>query len=297
MPTSDIDLRIEVNPFGHELDIYWNNEVLTATEKVYLFRRSGTNVTDQEITDYFTNINNLTNYNYNGLMVFDSLLDSNTALGDFEVRNGTVYYYKAAVRDSVSGLFSFAGAVNGTPNSLLKVNVKDGKEIVKTAIEKMLENIVDRDGRKVTLHKNIKVVKHFSIEPISDNYIMVERINGSNFMQFWSQKYNENANSIFQGDTDVDVIRATFITTESTDRRDKVADIFRGNKSFLRAMIRKLGAQDSTITIEGDYYNPQIHGVNAQGFMVIFNLLIENISMHPKTEINALTASLIITDD
>lgn len=297
MPTSDIDLRIEVNPFGHELDIYWNNEVLTATEKVYLFRRSGTNVTDQEITDYFTNINNLTNYNYNGLMVFDSLLDSNTALGDFEVRNGITYYYKAAVRDSVSGLFSFAGAVNGTPNSLLKVNVKDGKEIVKTAIEKMLENIVDRDGRKVTLHKNIKVVKHFSIEPISDNYIMVERINGSNFMQFWSQKYNENANSIFQGDTDVDVIRATFITTESTDRRDKVADIFRGNKSFLRAMIRKLGAQDSTITIEGDYYNPQIHGVNAQGFMVIFNLLIENISMHPKTEINALTASLIITDD
>lgn len=297
-PTTDIDLSIRASAFGHELDIIWNNRLLQPDEKIYIFKRSNTDVTNAEIDSYFDNIDDLSAYNYNGLFVFDDLSPVNNAIGDYEVQNGITYYYKAVVRNEQSGDYALAGSVNGVPQKLLKVNVRDGKNIVAKAIEKMFENVIDRNGNPVNLRRDIKIVKNFTIEPISENYIMVERINGSNYLQFLGQQYTQTATQTGFGDTDTDVIRATFITTETSDRRDKVADIFRSNKFYLIQLIKKLGARNVQITIEGDYYNPQIHGVNAQGFMVVFSLLIDNIAMHPKEVVTQLVAeTVIVTED
>ena len=41
-------------------------------------------------------------------------------------------------------------------------------------------------------------------------------------------------------------------------------------------MIKMLGVKEVTVNIEGDYYNPEIHGMNAVGVTVIFSMLIEN---------------------
>ncbi len=294
-PTDTIELSIHASSFGHELDISWNNELLQPGEKVFIFKRSQTNVTDEEIAAYFANIDDLSNFNYNGLFVFDkNITPTTSAIGDYEVANEVTYYYRAAVR--LSGQYSLAGSVSATPRNLVKVNVLDGKQLVVKAIEKMFENIVNRDGQSVNMRQDIKIVKHFTIEPISENYIMVERINGSNYMQFLGQQYASTFNQTIYGDTDTDVIRATFITTDSSDRRDKVANIFRSNKFFLLHMLKKLGAREPRIMIEGDYYNPQIHGVSAQGFMVVFTLLLDNLAMHPKDVVTQITATELIVD-
>ena len=66
---------IESNAMGAELDLSWTLPgVLPTNYKVYVFQRSRTDV-DQanDIDRYFTNINDLSNYDYKGCFVFDKI--------------------------------------------------------------------------------------------------------------------------------------------------------------------------------------------------------------------------------
>jgi hypothetical protein len=105
---------------------------------------------------------------------------------------------------------------------------------------------------------------------------MIERINGSSEARFWGNILHKVQQSYIIGDIDTDVIRATFLTEAGGERRDTISNIFRAKKQFLYHMIKTLGAFDVSITIEGDYYNPQLHGVNALGVTVVFAMMIEN---------------------
>ena len=269
---------VTASAFGDELTINWQLPITRpAVYKVYIFKRSRTDVTQLEIDSYFTHITNLTGYNYNGLFVYDNINNEVNALGDYSVLNDTKYYYKAVLRNETTGEYSTTKNANATPHPELKLSVIDGKDIVKTAIEKMLDNIYDRNGNRVQLGKDIQIVKSFAIEPVTENYFMIERINGSNYIQYWGNSYGYSGQNQFaMGSYDHDVIRATFITMDSPDRRDTVTKILRGMKFFLIRLVKALGAKDCSITIEGDYYNPQIDGLNAVGITLIFNLVVES---------------------
>ncbi len=116
--------------------------------KVYLFRRAGSDVSELEITAYFTNIENLTNYDYNKLFVFDRIAPQVEILGDQRVYNDKVYYYKAVLRDEDSGEYSTTISCNGTAHPNIKVNIVDGKDVVATAITKMFDSVYDVNGNK-----------------------------------------------------------------------------------------------------------------------------------------------------
>ncbi len=265
-------LLVEPSNFGGEIIISWEYpEVLPTNYKVFLFKRSNQDVTQAEIDGYFTD----SNFVYNGLFVKDDIKSYYIKLADLTVLNDTVYYYKLVIRDEDTKEYSSAVSGHATPQPKFKVNIKDGKKIVATALEKMLDNIYSAQGKKVSLAKDVKIVKHFAIEPISDNYFMVERINGSTQFQFVGNILQMYQSSLVSGDMDLDVIRVTFMTAEP-ERRDTVANILRGMKPFLIKVCRKLGAKDCRITIEGDYYNPQVHGFNFTGFNIVLSLLIEN---------------------
>jgi len=281
------DLSISANTFGGQLSIMFElPDSLPTNWKFYMFRRSGTDVTQAEIDDYFTNIDNLASFNYNGLFVFDNFdpndLDATgtNVYPDYKVLSKKTYFYKAVVRDETSKEYSTTVNANGVPIQTIKVNIKDGKELVAEAIKKMFDNILNADGKKVKLSRDIKVVKNFAIEPIGDNYVMIERVNGSVNQRYWGQQYSTYQGGIIKGEVDNDVIRATFMTSDGNDRRDLVTNIFRAQKQFLMQYIKKLAdyqVQDVSISIEGDYMNPQIHGVNHIGVNIVFALIIQNI--------------------
>lgn len=292
------NFSIVASKFGGELIISWKlPSILPASYKVFVFKRSGQDVTQQEIDNYFANIDDLSNFNYNGLMVYDSLDKDVTIFGDYVVKNGITYYYKAVVRDQTTEELSAVVSGNATPEPELKLKVKDGKKIVKTAIEKMLDNIYSSDGRKVQLGKDISISTHFSMDVIDNNYIMIERVNGATAYQFYGNELQRFQGGIIKGDIDTDVIRATFITQETPDRRDTVANIFRANKQTLIKFCKALGATDCKITIEGDYYNPQIHGVNATGFNIVFSLLITNKAIIPDEVLTTIFEELRVVNE
>lgn len=286
MITPLASLEATAHQLGSELIIYWElPAVLPTNYKVYLFQRSQTDVTQEEIDDYFDNINDLSAFNYNGLFVFDHLKATN-GLGIYEVINGLVYYYKAVIRDEDSGDYSTTVSANAIPNADVSVDIKDGKDIVAKSLKKMLDGLKNKAGNKVQLSKDIEVVKSFTMgEPKNDQF-MIERVNGSNYTNYWGNILSAHANSVILGDMDTDVIRATYITLSGPDRRDLIVSIIRGRKAFLRIMCKKLGATDCQVTVEGDYQNPQMHGLNVVGVTLIFTLLIENKTKIDYTEIN-----------
>jgi hypothetical protein len=269
-----ISLTIEASPIGSELDIFWELPATLPTNyKIYLFKKSGSAVPQPIIDGYFANIDDLTNFDYQGVFVFDKIKNETKVIADYVVVNGTHYYYSAVVRDETTPEESVAVSADATPDALIVSDILDGKDLVARAINKMFESIKDKNGVRQNLKKEIEVVKNFSTGPVDKDTIMVERVNGAEHQRFLGNLLHTYKNMIVLGSVDVDVIRVTFLTAGTPDRRDMISNLFRAKKFMLITQIKKYGAKDCSAVIEGDYYNPMFHGENVIGFTVVFSLL------------------------
>lgn len=278
-----VKFEVTAKQFGNQLDLLWE----TSTDrpqnwKVFVFKRKSANVTDEEIADYFEHIDNLTNYAYNGLFVFDKFkpeADYSYIYSDFIVLNDQVYYYKAVIRNQETGEYSTPLSAYATPLATILVRIQDGKELVAQAIKKLFDAVKNISGEKALLTRDIEVYKQFVLGAPKENWIMIERINGSNKYNYWGHQKVMDGNNVIYGSTDNDLIRATFVTTAGNARRDLMTNIFRAYKLNLERLIKALAnykVNTCQITVEGDYYNPNIHGENALGVTIIFALEIEN---------------------
>jgi hypothetical protein len=293
------DLSIKASSFGGELFLSWNlPSGLPIHPKIFLFKRSKIDISQNEIDEYFTKLstNSLNTFNYNGLFVLDYEEKPFSKFSDLVVQNGETYYYKIVIRDQENQEYSEAISANAKPMPLLKVNVKDGKQIVDKAIKKVLDNVFVNPTEKVLLGRDISTIFHFAVEPPAQNYIMIERVNGSTQYRSWADNYAKIQGGQVKAVYDVDVIRATFCTQDTPARRDQVANIFRANKLVLRKFCKALGAVDAEINIEGDYFNPQIHGVNVVGFTIIFSLLMDIKTLIPQEKIDLIIEELKIEE-
>lgn len=279
--------------WGNEIDLIWETkESRPVNWKIYIFKRSGTNVTQEEIDSYFQSIDDLSDFEYNGLFVFDKFKsETDTAYihPDYIVLNDTPhYYYKAVIRDESTGECSIALAADATAISSITVKIQDGKDLVAKAITKLFDNIKNEAGRKILLSKEFTVVKHFPLKPPAESWFMIERINGANKHLYWGHQKGTVGNDTVFGSTDSDIIRTTFVTLKGNDTRDLVANLLRAYKIHLERLIKVFGnykVNNCQITIEGDYQNPAIHGDNALGITVIFALEIENEAKNDELEI------------
>lgn len=271
------ELKVVVSSWGSQLNISWQlPDDLPDNYKVYVFKRSKTVVTQQEIESYFTKINDLEHFTYNGLFVWDDFGNHITEVADYHVRNGIAHYYKAVIRNETSGEISPTVSANGTPTSSVLVDIIDGKALVVKSIEAMLDSLTNKTGERIKIGNDLKIVKQFTAGVPDGDQIMVERINGSTQYRFWGNQWAAYNSSIIKGDIDADVMRATFITPANIERRDLMANVFRSRKQMLIQMLKIMGCKDALVTVEGDYYNPMFHGENTVGITVIFSLLITN---------------------
>lgn len=276
---------IIASPFGSELELYWEIDSTDhpANWKVYIFKRSKTDVTQAEIDDYFANIDDLSSFNYNGLFVFDNFksFQNETAYvhNDIHVKNDLEYYYKAVIRDEESGEYSAALSETATPLPQVELKTIDGKEVVETALEKLFDAIKNVSGQKAELGRDIKIFKQYFAETPELDHFVIERVNGSEKISYWGMLRSHLDNDEILGNTDTDVIRATFWTPNGNSRRDKVATILRGYKAILIQLIKKIGGDripDVKIAVEGDVVNPAVQWDKYLGAGIVFILEVES---------------------
>jgi hypothetical protein len=272
--------------FGSEISLHWNlPAALPADYSIYLFKKKAGVITDDEINSFFA-----TNVLNNAEVI--QLKPGTIGFYDSEVVNDCKYYYKAIIRDPETGEISPSVFAENTAHPQLTVNIKDGKNIVTKAIKLLLTSVYNAEGENIKLDKDVKVIKNFSLDSLTENIIFVERVNGSNYAQFLGNVYAQYQSEVTLGSIDVDVVRMTFLTEGSPDRRDTMLNIFRAYKFFLTRAIKKMGALTCEITIEGDYYNPAVHGSAATGFQVIFSMLMSNKLTYNLEELNVILGNI-----
>lgn len=252
----------EPSIWGSQIFIRWElPATLPENYKIYVFKRSKTNVTDQEIADYFENQDDLSNYRYNGLYVWDKIDgEKYTSINDTEVLNEITYYYRALIRDEDAKENSDILSLNEVAYLGIAVDKFDLKDAVCKAIEKMFDSLKTNIPDKVTLNKDIKIVKAYPLpEALTMDTIVVDRINGAQNTSFLGDGLN-SSNEMSSIETEV--IRVTFLSTEANNRRDKVYSIFRSYKILLQKLIMAAGVNKEKnenkilnlkVTLEGDY--------------------------------------------
>jgi CRISPR/Cas system-associated protein endoribonuclease Cas2 len=306
-------LNITASGFGNQLSILFDlPQEKPENWKVYIFKRSGTDVTDAEIAEYFARISDPT-YKFNKLWVFkdEDIFKSipqktknkfeSYLINDFEVLNGTVYYYRIVIYNPATEEYSEPVSGHESAQPEIKVDIIDSKELVSDAIKKFLDHVKNLKGEKAGLNKDVTVTKNFATIMNggikTGSWFLVERVNGAEYQRYWSDmqsQYSGLQNYVF---TDTDVIRVTFHCQDNPDRRDTMADLFRAYKPAIRQRLLNIGegkVKEVSINIEGDSIISFVEGSNIPVFVAVISLVIES-SLTIGQEI--ITASSHITED
>lgn len=235
-------LTVESHPLGHELRISWiEPSTLPSSYRVYLFKMSGQYPTQDQIDDYFENGTTAT-----GLTVFASIHNDAYAYLDYDVINGTYYYYSGVIKDTSSGEYSTALQANATPSFSVTVRVVDWKEIVCAALKKLFKNY------NMDVDKDIDIRKHYTLDPnITPPFFTVARQSANDVMRLWGNLLKDESGAQEYGKFEQDSILVIWEDVNS-DRRDKLTNIIRANEQTLRRYILKYNAIEVRIEIGSD---------------------------------------------
>ena len=216
--------------YGGILFLEWEYPtVLPANWKLFIFKKQGLAVTDQQIEDYFANNPTPEQLSQLGIFVYNNLPAKTTftSLKDFVVENSKAYYYKAFIRDTATNENSTILDTNGTPESLIYIRVVDAKDIIAKTLEKTLQAVKTTGGYHPQIEKDIRVFKSHSERQAEDNFFVVSRISGQNINRTMSNIIAEMDDSKLLGQIDYDVLQVEWICMGVGERRDKYTNIMR----------------------------------------------------------------------
>lgn len=255
------------HPLGQEIDLEWTlPSTLPTSFKVVVFRKKSSDVTQQEIDDYFAGSPPT------GVTVWelDGLTDGSgpTRLFDLFVENGQAYYYKAVVQDTSDSTYSTAIGANATPNVTATTSIIDAKQKVLDLIERVFTNY------DMTKLKDYELKKEYSLENLRPPTIFVTRADGSVMQSFIGHlvDFDSKQKLGIYGQIDLDNIQVTW-EDPSDERRDKITNIFRESKEAMRHYLLHpdgAGMTSVDIIIQGDAINTAVKDrLQISGMMLI----------------------------
>lgn len=228
--------------YGGMVSLSWvYPETLPAAWKLYIFKKQGEAVTDQQIANYFagtfTGLSNL------GIWVYNTLPAKTTfkTIYDLHVENKKTYYYRAVIRDTTLSQSSAIVSASAMPATNILINVIDAKDVVSRAIEKTLQSMKTTAGYHPEIEQDIKVFKAHGERKDEDNFFVVGRTTGQNISSTLSDIIAQIPNATIRGNIDYDIISVEWVCMGTGERRDKYTTIMRVSKQILRRWIMLLG--------------------------------------------------------
>jgi hypothetical protein len=240
------DFEISIHPLGNELRGWWKlPSTLPDVWKVYIFKREGEDVTQDEIDDYFD-----TETIADGLIIFEMLSDLPPKLYDLEVENGTTYYYKSVIQDTDSEEYSTTLSDNGTPAYDSTLNVIDCKELVIEAVKRLMQNY------DVDVDKDIDIRKTLSLMNFTPPGFSVTRQPANVIQNYLGDLISLDDAVIKTGQVEMEFILVTW-SDVVLDRRDRLTKLFRASRFVLKRYLLEQGLMDVKFAIGGDDIDPR----------------------------------------
>ena len=207
-PLSSFNAINDSRGYGGILFLSWEypTEFPTAW-KLFIFKKQGSAVTDQQIEDYFANNPTPEQLSQLGIFVYNNLPAKTTftSLKDFVVENAKAYYYRALIRDTSANENSSTSDGSSIPESSIYIRVVDAKDIIAKTVEKTLQAVKTTGGYHPQIEKDIRVFKSHSEREDQDNFFVVSRISGQNINRTMSNVIAEMDESKLLGQIDYDV--------------------------------------------------------------------------------------------
>jgi hypothetical protein len=234
--------------YGGMIHLTWTYPAtLPARWKLFIFKKAGSNPTDQQITDFFAG--DLTDDQLGdlGLFVFRDLDNRLPWIEDFRVLNGTAYYYRAVIAELTTGVVTGTSVIldaHTTPNIQFSVSTVHTKEIVIRAMEKIVDSIPAVNGIKTKLDKNIRVLANHSRKKDEDFFIVVSRTTGQNLIRFFNDMIDETTDVLVRGQIDVEAYQVEWICLGDPARRDHFSEVVRSLLIVAKHMIMRMGNGD-----------------------------------------------------
>jgi hypothetical protein len=116
-PPTPIVFELYAHPLGNEIDINWQFEQkLDPLYQLYIFKRSKSDITNEEITNYIANPvpESITK----GLFVYYTLSNNQLSVRDVDVEGKQKYYYRAVVIEKAKILIDSGTVTSGGATSL-----------------------------------------------------------------------------------------------------------------------------------------------------------------------------------
>ena len=267
-----INLVAKTHPLGYEISLEWMlPATLPASFQVIVFRKITSNVSNAEITAYFAG-SPPTGVDVYVLTGDDDPL-SPLAMSDFDVINGSVYYYRAVVYDVTGALQSTSQDANATPATSITTYSVDAKQAVMNAVKRLMTAYGLTEKKHYTIHRG------YSLEAQKPLAVYVTRTSGQVLHNYMGNiaRNSELGALLSTGQLDLDIIQVIF-EDPSDKQRDDVMMMFReGREALRRYLMHPDGGNVDfvDIIVEGDVINQSIKDRIQVGGMVVFQCGVE----------------------
>ncbi len=247
--------------------------------RIWLFRRAGADVTDQEITNYFADASSLPSD-----MTADAIGDEQYPLGvtgisDYSVDNNATYYYKAVLQDSSDDAVSTNDSANALCKKSITTSIVDAKEVILAMVERVMK------AYGMVKDQHYKLLREYALPGMQAPTIYVTRVGGQVLHQYMGYFREIEASLKHKyGELEMDNIQVVW-EDPNPIRRDTITNMFRESKEFIRQylIVEQGGDMEWVeILIEGDVINEAVRDrVQVGGMMMISCAISSEVTLQP----------------
>lgn len=283
-PSPLTNVQAFAHPLGQEIEVVWTlPSTLPTGWRIVVLRRAGSDITAQEITNFFAGqqFPDIVDYKFESTDFPDLL-----GFSDYDVTNLTRYFYQAVLQDTSDEAISAGAGGNATAKKTVTTKIVDAKAFILTAIERVMESY------GMVKDEHYQLLREYSLPGMKAPVIYVTRVGGQVLNQFLGhfRQLESNLKESY-GELEMDNIQVVWEDPNAV-RRDHVTNIFRESKEFIREYLLHPdggGMEFVDILIEGDVINEAVRDRTQVGGMMMISCAISSSS-----EISSTLASWLV---
>jgi hypothetical protein len=273
------NLYILSGSFGNELTLNWNYPGnLPEKYSLSLFRKTA-DFTANELDGYFSILTDIETIEllpnptplqldelaalYESLFVWGethsmlalTLKYKDNVYTDLDCENGTTYFYRLYLKNSVTHELSAPASASAAPAVNVIYKADDVKSLVKAAVERAIQSVTPAELGQTTL---IEVFNEYLTDEDAVQWIIVHKSSNEIYQNFFGESISELDNKVITGHIEKMVIDVTWYFKDDLTKLDILNNFFRSRTEFIKRFL----LHSSLIDVQFSFENNSVDTAN-----------------------------------